>query len=217
MPSGAIDIQVKTISITGGAEVGDYHGEVIIKTAKYRDELVKAEAKLADKEEEIKGLKEKLKLKEREEKQTNNNTGLINNGVSGDQGPNSGSSSLFNTGTIEALIPLLERQERGAPLNLSGITVYQLGKAIKVGQEWVVLLLAENETKLERAINTIITNNGAKVINSLQRPIKGKSEARFVLKISPDGSQTVGNHNNEPQELILTSGLVSGKLRLRLN
>ncbi|MGH9898712.1 MAG: hypothetical protein ACRD63_01480 [Pyrinomonadaceae bacterium] len=50
LPSGVVSFFVQTVAIKSGARVGDYTGEIVIRTASYTDEMAKLKLKLADTE-----------------------------------------------------------------------------------------------------------------------------------------------------------------------
>src|ERR1051326_5973152 len=58
--SGSIDIQIQTIEKKGGATVGAYHCEVIIKSVRYNDELAQAYRDLAESQQQASLLKDQI-------------------------------------------------------------------------------------------------------------------------------------------------------------
>ncbi|MDQ3685390.1 MAG: hypothetical protein M3430_07270 [Acidobacteriota bacterium] len=53
MPSGLVTFFVRSISVKGGARVGDFNGEVIIRPSGYHDEMAQAKARLTEMEKKL--------------------------------------------------------------------------------------------------------------------------------------------------------------------
>ncbi len=53
MPSGLVTFYVRSVAVKGGARIGDFNGEVIIRPSGYRDELAQAKARVNEMEKRV--------------------------------------------------------------------------------------------------------------------------------------------------------------------
>jgi hypothetical protein len=195
MKSISIDIQVRTIAIKGGAQVGDYNGEVLIKPQRYNEDLAAARKELVQAKEEIAQLNTKITELGQE--------------AQGKVIENTDKSALD-------FLSLLENNQqpidKTAAVDLAGgrIRVYQIGRAVKTAQGWVVLFQIENRSKELMTLDDIKVDHGnIKTNGTTAKRLNARQDARIALLIQPT------QENEAPSQLSFVINGTATSVRLK--
>lgn len=192
MASGPVVLYLHTVEIKGGAKVGQFTSEVVIKNSAYKDALVDARKELDKSKQEANTLKTHItqledKLKEK--------------AVSACQE------------SKEDLVKLVENiaqfNERRSSIEiLSGkAKVSQIGKLQAVKDGYIVTVAVENRSKDYISMDSA-SIQGFNLLTTFiagGRKISSKAEGRFsfLIEVPPNTTNTAETQQNLPKELVL--------------
>lgn len=181
MESGPIMLYLRTVEVKGGAKVGQFTSEVVIKNSAYKEALVKAKDELEKSNKEIVSLKadiEKVSLELKEKNQ-----------------------SLCQEGKkdlIKIVETSLQLKEKRNTVNIQTANtkakIHQLGRMQRTNQGLLVNIAVENLGKDFISIDGISSQSGNIVTNAIgnTRKVSAKGELTFTFLIE-DNQSSVPN------------------------
>ena len=186
MESGPIMLYLRTLEIKGGAKVGQFTSEVVIKNSAYKEALVKAKDLLDKANKEIASLKTDIEKASLELKEKN--------------------QSLCQEGKkdlVRIVETTLQFKDKRNTVQIPGGKgkLHQIGRMQRTSQGLLVNIAIENSGKEFLSIDGISSQSGNILTNSIgnTRKVSPKAELNFSFLIEDNQSSTntVGDSNNQ--------------------
>jgi hypothetical protein len=198
MESGPIILYLRTIEIKGGAKVGQFTSEVVIKNSAYKESLVKAKDELEKANKEIVSLKGDIEKVSLELKEKNEHL------------CQEGKKDLVRI--VETSLQLKEKRNTVTVQIPNGkAKVHQLGRMQRTNQGLLVNIAVENLGKDFISIDGISSQSGNIITNTIgnTRRVSAKAELNFSFLIEDNqgSSANTSSDSGSTQEANLANEL----------
>lgn len=192
MASGPVVLYLKTVEVKGGARVGQFTSEVIIKNSAYKEALIATKEELQKANNNINTLKEEIKALESK---------LVEKSVSECQ--------ESKTSFLRIAESLTQFNQIKNTINTLGgkVKVSQLGKLQPVKDGYLLTVLVENRDKdfvgFEALSITGFEVLSTSIGNTRKISAKGEGKFCFFIEMPKDSISGTENKENLPKEAIV--------------
>jgi hypothetical protein len=164
LPNGNISFLIRAINPTGGAKPGQYHGEVIIKSPSYVNELKQLSNKVAELDKKLNvAIEHKLLAEKRADEAIKQSERAKAEGLT--------KGRIEGARTLERVVPDLKK---GKSIEVEKLKVSQLGQSVRTPSGFYLIFEMQNRASSPKKLEQVEVEQG--------RAYLGSEEVRALMK-----------------------------------